>query len=162
LSGAAQKAYRGGAGRHLQSRWLERRRRFPLFTLGEAVFDNERCIKPDISFEHLAAHIYFTETKTPMKKRKKHSTFLGIHDGTAYAILYNGILGGKSVTGGNVLTHTTLSRIMRDIDTAIQNSGEEAEYHQMVIYGEAMRLTHVSLESNNIIFKQTPYDIKVW
>jgi adenine-specific DNA-methyltransferase len=135
---------------------------FRFFTLGEAVFDNERRIKPDISFEHLAAHVYFTETKTPMKKSKKHSTFLGFHDGTAYALLYNGILGDKSVTGGNVLTHVTLSHIMRDIDVAIQNSGEEAEYHQMVIYGEATKLTYVSLESNNIIFKQTPYDIKVW
>jgi hypothetical protein len=31
----------------------------------------------------------------------------------------------------------------------------------MVIYGGATKLTSVSLEFNNIIFKQTPYDIKV-
>jgi adenine-specific DNA-methyltransferase len=135
---------------------------FRFFKLGEAVFDSERRIKENISFENLAAHIYFTETKTPMKKHKKNSTFLGVYEGTAYALLYNGILGDKSISGGNVLTHATLNRIMHDIDAAAKKKGEELEYQQMVIYGEATRLTYVSLEFNNIIFKQTPYDIKVW
>jgi adenine-specific DNA-methyltransferase len=135
---------------------------FRFFSLGEAIFDSERRIKPDISFENLAAHIYFTETKTPMKKPKRNSAFLGIHEGTAYALLYNGILGDKSVSGGNVLTHATLDHIMHDIDTAAKKQGAEFEYRQIVIYGEATRLIHVSLEFNNIIFKQTPYDIKVW
>ena len=52
---------------------------FRFFTLGDAVFDKDRRIKEDISFENLAAHIYFTETKKPMTKHKKNSTFLGIH-----------------------------------------------------------------------------------
>jgi adenine-specific DNA-methyltransferase len=34
---------------------------FRFFTLGEAVFDREGRIKPDISFEDLAANIYFTD-----------------------------------------------------------------------------------------------------
>jgi len=135
---------------------------FRFFTLGDAVFDKDRRIKEDISFENLAAHIYFTETKKPMTKRKKNSTFLGIHEGTAYALLYNGILGDKSVNGGNVLTHKTLNYIMNDIDAAAKKNKAELEYNQLVIYGEATRLTYVSLEFNNIIFKQTPYDIKVW
>jgi adenine-specific DNA-methyltransferase len=140
---------------------------FRFFTLGEAVFDREGRIKPDIPFEHLAAHIYFTETKTPMKRRisrnhKNKSPFLGVHDGTAYALLYNGILGDKSVLGGNVLTHQTLNYIMHEIDAAEEKNGGKFAYNQMVIYGEATRLPNVSLKSNNIIFKQTPYDIKVW
>jgi adenine-specific DNA-methyltransferase len=83
------------------------------------IFDKERRVKPDISFENLAAHIYFTETKTPMnhRKRKNKSPFLGIYDGTAYALLYNGILGDKSVSGRNVLTHNTLKYIKREIET---------------------------------------------
>jgi adenine-specific DNA-methyltransferase len=147
-------AWKGGGG-------------FRFFSLGDAIFDKERRIKPDISFENLAAHIYFTETKTPMNrhicgKRKKKSPFLGIYDGTAYALLYNGILGDKSVNGGNVLTHNTLNYIQREIEICEKKNGGEFEYNQMVIYGETTRLTHVSLESNNIIFTQTPYDIKVW
>jgi adenine-specific DNA-methyltransferase len=135
---------------------------FRFFTLGDAVFDKDRRIKEDISFENLAAHIYFTETKKPMTKHKKNSTFLGIHEGTAYALLYNGILGDKSVNGGNVLTHKTLNHIKNDIDAAAKKNKAELEYNQLVIYGEATRFANVSLEKNNIIFKQTPYDIKVW
>ncbi len=135
---------------------------FRFFTLGETVFDSERRIKSDISFENLAAHIYFTETKTPMKKPKKKSAFLGIHNGTAYALLYNGILGDKNAGGGNVLTHKTLNVIMKDIDAASKKNKAELQYNKLVIYGEATRLTNVSLEYNNITFKQTPYDIKVW
>jgi len=135
---------------------------FRFFKLGEAVFDSEGRIKSDISFENLAAHIYFTETKTPIKKPKKKSVFLGIHNDTAYALLYNGILGDKSVSGGNVLTHKTLYHIMNDIDAASKKMGEPFNYSALVIYGEATRLTNVNLKSNNIIFKQTPYDIKVW
>jgi adenine-specific DNA-methyltransferase len=135
---------------------------FRFFTLGEAVFDTEGRIKSEISFEDLAAHIYFSETKTPMTRRKESSTFLGIHEGAAYALLYNGILGDKNLSGGNVLTHATLNHIMRDIDAAVEAKGAELEYDRMVIYGEATRLTHVSLSFNNITFKQTPYDIKVW
>jgi adenine-specific DNA-methyltransferase len=135
---------------------------FRFFTLGETVFDSERRIKSDISFENLAAHIFFTETKTPMKKTKKKSVFLGVHNDTAYALLYNGVLGDKSIGGGNVLTHKTLNHIMNDIDKAAKKKGEEFEYSQLVVYGEATRLAHVALQSNNIIFKQTPYEIKVW
>jgi adenine-specific DNA-methyltransferase len=135
---------------------------FRFFKLGSAVFDSERRIKEDISFENLAAHIFFTETKTPMKQHNKKSTFLGIHDGTAYALLYNGILGDKRIDGGNVLTHITLNHIKRDIDATAARKGIEIEYNQLVIYGEATRLPNVSLKHNNIEFKQTPYDIKVW
>jgi adenine-specific DNA-methyltransferase len=138
---------------------------FRFFSLGDAIFDNERRIKPDISFENLAAHIYFTETKTPINRhtitrRKRKSPFLGIHNGTAYALLYNGVLGDKSVNGGNVLTHNTLHYIMCHIDEAAEK--QEVEYNQIVVYGEATRLTHVSLAFNSSIFKQTPCGIKVW
>jgi adenine-specific DNA-methyltransferase len=140
---------------------------FRFFSLGDAIFDNERRIKPDISFENLAAHIYFTETKTPINQhtitqRKRKSPFLGIHNDTAYALLYNGVLGDKSVSGGNVLTHHTLNYIKSEIEAVEKKKGGEFEYNQIVVYGEATRLTHVSLVFNNIIFKQTPYDIKVW
>jgi len=135
---------------------------FRFFTLGETVFDSEKRIKNTITYENLAAHIFFTEAKKPMPKQKKKTTFLGIHDGKAYALLYNGVLGDKSVDGGNVLTHKTLNHIMNDIDAASKRNKGEFEYGQLVIYGEATRLSRVSLESSNIVFKQTPYEIKVW
>jgi len=135
---------------------------FRFFTLGDEIFDSENNIKAGITFENLAAHIYFTETKTPMKKQKKKSCFLGVHNGIAYALLYNGILGDKSERGGNILTHATLNLIMREIDTAAKKRKEPLEYETLVVYGEAAKRSYVALQQNNIIFKQTPYDIKVW
>ncbi|GMO29191.1 MAG: hypothetical protein Ta2B_10160 [Termitinemataceae bacterium] len=137
---------------------------FRFFKLGSAVFDSDRRIKEDISFEHLAAHIFFTETKTPMKKRRapddKLSPFLGVHDGVGYALLYNGILHDTTIEGGNVLTHTTLNYILTCAEKAGIIFGKN--YDKLIIYGEASRLPRSHLKDDNIEFKQTPYDIKVW
>jgi adenine-specific DNA-methyltransferase len=125
---------------------------FRFFTLGAPVFDENGRIHENITFEHLAAHIFFAETKTPFNKPKKRSTFLGIHNGAAYALLYNGILHDKSIDGGNVLTAKTLDVIRKDIG--------KAEYDTLVIYGAASRLGASKLKKLGIEFKQTPYDIK--
>ena len=135
---------------------------FRFFTLGDEIFDSENRIKIGITFENLSAHIYFTETKTPLKKQEKKSCFLGVHNGIAYALLYNGILGDKSEKGGNVLTHKTLNAIMNEIDNAEKKNKKPFEYETLVIYGEATKKPYISLQQNNIVFKQTPYDIKVW
>jgi adenine-specific DNA-methyltransferase len=135
---------------------------FRFYTLGNEVFDHEGHIKPDITCDQLAAHIYFTETKTPLNQGKKasgKSTFIGVYNGTAYALLYNGILKDKSIDGGNVLTHKTLNIILHDIE-ATGKTTDDLEC--LVIYGESTRLPSAHLRGMDIEFKQTPYDIKVW
>lgn len=67
---------------------------FRFYHLGEATFDEDRHINPDIRFVHLAAHIWFSETRSPYTGRG-NSPLLGIHNGVAYYLLYNGILGDK-------------------------------------------------------------------
>ncbi|GDX36773.1 hypothetical protein LBMAG18_12840 [Alphaproteobacteria bacterium] len=116
------------------------------YNLGEAIFDEDGQINKNIRFEHLAAHIWFSETKTPFGQKEK-SPLLGIHEGVAYYLLFNGILGDKSISGGNVLTSKILS--------ALPNFNGPK-----VIYGETSRLGLSKLEDNQITFKQTPYDIK--
>jgi adenine-specific DNA-methyltransferase len=160
---------------------------FRFYKLGNEVFDGEGHIRQDITFNQLAAHVYFSETKTPMSRRRKvsrqdakaqrelglkvhdfadsaslresSSTFIGLHNRTAYALLYNGVLQDKGVDGGNVLTHVTLNVIKHDMEMA---GISDDDYDGIVIYGESTRLPHVAMKSNNITFKQTPYDIKVW
>ncbi|NBV06566.1 MAG: site-specific DNA-methyltransferase [Proteobacteria bacterium] len=119
---------------------------FRFYNLGEAIFDEDGQINKNIRFEHLAAHIWFSETKTPFSQKEK-SPLLGIHNGIAYYLLFNGILGDKSISGGNVLTSKTLSALLNF-------NGPK------VIYGETSRLGLSKLEDNQITFKQTPYDIK--
>ena len=125
---------------------------FRFYKLGNEVFDADGCINEGISFEDLSAHIWFTETKTPFNKPAEKSTFLGIKDNVAYALLYNGILKDKRVDGGNVLTNKTLKIILDDM--------HNAPYDKLVIYGESSRIGQPRLKSLNIEFKQTPYDIK--
>jgi adenine-specific DNA-methyltransferase len=156
---------------------------FRFYKLGNEDFDSEGHIRQDITFNQLAAHVYFSETKTPMKRKrasktlagqpelglevhdsagqvaKPKSTFIGLHNRMAYALLYNGVLQDKGVDGGNVLTHITFNIIKHDIEAA--GIGDD-DYDGIVIYGESTRLPHVAMKSNNITFKQMPYDIKVW
>ena len=119
---------------------------FRFYRLGTAIFDEAGHINKNIRFKILAAHVWFAETKTPLTKPAK-SPLLGIHDGTAYYLLYNGILGDKSIDGGNVLT----TRILRELPP---HNGPK------VIYGEATRFHDTRLNKEKIVFKQIPYDIK--
>ena len=119
---------------------------FRFYRLGAAVFDEAGKINQGISFATLAAHVWFSETKTPLKA-KADSPLLGIHDETAYYLLFNGILGDKRPAGGNVLT----SRLLRDLPPF---PGPK------VIYGETSRLGPDRLKTEGITFKQIPYDIK--
>ena len=119
---------------------------FRFYKLGAPVFDTEGRINPEIRFAHLAAHIWFSETPTALHKMAR-SALLGRHNGTAYYLLYNGILGDKRPDGGNVLTAKILAEL-------------PAHDGQKVIYGEASRIGAARLKDLGIVFKQTPYDLK--
>ena len=123
---------------------------FRFYRLGPPVFDEEGHIRSDIRFSVLAAHVYFSETGRPWRG-DSDSPFLGLHDGHAYALLYNGILGNK----GNVLTRATLAAIREEIARKDANFAGP-----LTVYGEQSRLTPATLDREGIVFKQTPYDIK--
>lgn len=119
---------------------------FRFCKLGPTVFDEYGLLNPKIKFPTLAAHIWYMEAKYPLSK-KEHSPLIGIHKGTAYYLLYNGILGDKRPNGGNVLTSKVLD-ILPEFDGP------------KVIYGETTRLGEARLKLENITFKQIPYDVK--
>lgn len=122
--------------------------------LGSRVFDEDGDIRHDIKFPVLAAHVWFSETNAPWNGKKK-TPFLGIHDGRAFALLYNGILTDKSIGGGNVLTRVTL-RVIHD---AIAKADKKFS-GPLTVYGERTALGEFSLKRQGIEFKQTPYDVK--
>ena len=123
---------------------------FRYYRLGSAVFDELGQIQPDIRFSTLAAHIWFSEFSAP-SDGGADGPFLGAHKGSGLALLYNGILGDKSVNGGNVLTRQTLK--------IIRNAAGDFD-GPLVIYGERTVLVDASLDAENIVFKQTPYDVR--
>jgi adenine-specific DNA-methyltransferase len=66
---------------------------FRFYQLGAAIFTPDGRINEKVRFCSLAAHIWFCETKIAYRKPRRNSPFLGIHKGTAIALLYNGIFG---------------------------------------------------------------------
>ncbi|QDP22817.1 site-specific DNA-methyltransferase [Bradyrhizobium cosmicum] len=127
---------------------------FRFYRLGPPVFDEEGHIRPDIAFPLLAAHIWFSETATP-RTTTRRTPFLGIYNGRAFALLYNGILGDKRPEGGNVLTRATLALIRAAIAKA-----DPSFAGPVTVYGEQSRITAPTLEREAVTFKQTPYDVK--
>lgn len=122
---------------------------FRFYTLGEPVFDADGGIHPSVRFAALAAFLWHFETGEPARQTFD-SPLLGVHEGTAYFLLYNGILGDRRPQGGNVLT----SAVLAHLDALFPHAGPR------VIYGETTRLGEARLREAGITFKQIPYDIK--
>lgn len=123
---------------------------FDFYRLGQPVFDADGAISPGVHFGPLAAHVWFAETGRSMTT-VIHSPFLGCHEGRGVSLLYNGILGDKSVSGGNVLTRKTLA-VIREAAGRFEGP--------LTVYGEASRLGPDALRAERITFKQTPYDVR--
>ena len=125
---------------------------FRFYELGEPLLDERGQIAESIPYEVLAAHVWWQDTGTAWGTSKgAKGTVLGIHEGVAYALLYNGILHDRSVNGGNVLTRQTLGVIKEDLG--------QAEYRKLVVYGEWNKLGEERLKEEKIEFRQTPYDV---
>ena len=125
---------------------------FRFYRLGPPVFTEDGRIHPDIRFPVLAAHIWFAETGHPWTEPHPLASFLGTYEGKGFALLFNGILGDKSISGGNVLTHKTLAAI---------RSAQGDYIGPLTVYGVRTALLEATLRSEMIEFKQTPYDVKV-
>lgn len=113
----------------------------------EPLFAADGQIRADVSFAQLAEFVWFAESGTGFVG-KVNSAMIGIHDGRAIYLLYNGILKDKSVAGGNVLTAPVYSILPK-------HDGPK------VIYAAACRLGAARLARENIDFKQTPYALEV-
>ena len=124
---------------------------FQFARLGKPLFDETGAIRSDVKFPELAEFVFFKETGRPLSKSKRgqrYTALLGRHDGRGVYLLFNGILGDRSVDGGNVLTGPVLAQLP-------SHNGPK------VIYAAACRLGRARLSSELITFKQTPYDLQV-
>ncbi|AMO58250.1 DNA methylase [Endozoicomonas montiporae] len=122
---------------------------FRFYRLGETVYDEYGCLNQNIGFDTLAGHIWYNEIRKPVAPlpQTNKTPLLGVHNGVAYYLLYNGILGDRRPDGGNVLT-TPVLKSLPPFDGP------------KVIYGETSRLGESRLAREQITFKQIPYDVK--
>lgn len=120
---------------------------FRFARLGPPIFTPDGAIHPDIRFPTLAAHIWFSETRTAWPG-KGESPLLGKHNGTAYYLLFNGILGDKRPLAGNVLNAVTFRHLP-------PHAGPK------IVFGEACQWGADRLRRENIEFLKIPHGLKV-
>jgi len=116
----------------------------------EPLFDAEGQIRRDVTFAQLAEFVWFAETGAglpPAAGLRTDSPLIGVHEGRAIYLLYNGILKDRSIDGGNVLTGPVFDALPRF-------AGPK------VIYAAANRMGARALREG-ISFKQTPYALEV-
>jgi hypothetical protein len=119
--------------------------------LGRTLLDEFGDINGDVPFTDLARYVYLLETGVPIPKRpKKDCPLLGVHQGRAIYLLYNGVLGDRRPAGGNVLTNSVLA----GLPPHPEGNGSR------VIFGEATRLSESTLARENIVFRQIPYSLR--
>jgi adenine-specific DNA-methyltransferase len=116
---------------------------FRFCRLGEPVFDGHGSIRPGVGFADLARWVWHRETRQPLAEVPA-SPLIGIHDGIAYYLLFNGILGDRRPEGGNVLTAPLLA-------TLPPHDGPR------VVFAEACKLHDSKLAALNLRFRQLPY-----
>ncbi|MDN5850934.1 MAG: site-specific DNA-methyltransferase, partial [Nitrococcus sp.] len=129
----------------------------------EPLFAADGSVREDVTFAQLAEFVWFVETgsglparasTSPSKGRLRsartafNSPLIGVCEGRAVYLLYNGILKDKSVNGGNVLTGPVLASL-------------PAHDGPKVIYAAACRLGAPRLRREGVIFKQTPYALDI-
>lgn len=114
----------------------------------EPLFTADGNIRDDVTFAQLAEFVWFSETGIGYTPGKKKSPLLGVHNGRAIYLLYNGVLDDYAIDSGNVLTGVVLDKLPK-------HDGART------IYAAACRLGPPRLHREGIIFKQTPYAIEV-
>ena len=129
----------------------------------QPLFQAEGPIRADVSFAQLAEFVWFMETGTGLaqtqQQAKPRTPFLGVHQGRAVFLLYNGILKDKTDKGGNVLNARTL-QVLRE---ALQQHAPDFE-GAWAVYGARTRFDKAQLAAKGLHFHQLPYElaVKTW
>ena len=116
----------------------------------EPLFDASGQVREDVTFAQLAEFVWFKETGTGFAgfPGGAASPLLGVHEGRAVYLLYNGILKElkAGIGEGNILTEEVFSALP-------PFAGPK------VVYAAAERMGKQRLAHERITFKQTPYEL---
>ena len=119
----------------------------------------QTCALPisEVRFAALAAFVWQQETRSaynaPAPGAVPGTPLIGVFEGLAIYLLYNGILGDRRPEGGNVLTLAVLQ--------ALKAITVEGHAGPRVVYGEACRLGAARLAAEGMVFRQIPYELAV-
>jgi site-specific DNA-methyltransferase (adenine-specific)/adenine-specific DNA-methyltransferase len=113
----------------------------------EPLFTADGQVRPDVTFAQLAEFVWFKETGTGFTGCAD-SPLLGVFNNNAVYLLYNGILGDSDPEKGNVLTPSIYK-------TLPPFQGRK------IIYATACRGGDSWLNREQIVIKQTPYELTI-
>lgn len=115
---------------------------FEYCELDKPLFDERGQIEETCEFNQFATYIYFTETQTNIDKNKIEKNFIGEHSDTEFYLIYK-------EKDKNILTKSFLSKL------------RETE-HKKIVYADKNYLDEDILLKYNVVFKQIPYEVKVY
>ncbi|MAS44350.1 MAG: hypothetical protein CML46_15680 [Rhodobacteraceae bacterium] len=104
-----------------------------------------------MTFPDLAAHIFFSETGSPIRERAA-SEFLGLHRDRAVYLLFDPALAQEPrEAAGNMLTPDRLAAL------PTPPGGFQGE---RIVYAEGCTVSPDRLKANGVVFKQIPYQVE--
>jgi adenine-specific DNA-methyltransferase len=115
---------------------------FEYCELDKPLFDENGQIDEECTFEQLATYIFFTETNTNLDKKTISDNSIGEYNEVEYYLLFK-------EKGKNILNKDFLKKISR-------NSKKK------VVYADKCLMDEKTLNKHNILFKQIPYEVKVY
>jgi len=115
---------------------------FEYCELDKPLFNEHGQIEESCDFKQFATYIYFTETQTNIDAKQISGNFIGEMNGTEYYLLYKG-------------------RDKNELDkAALKTIGDSDK--KKVVYADRCLLDDDTLAAHNIVFKQIPYEVKVY
>lgn len=120
--------------------------------LGRPLFDEFGGIAPEVEYADLAAHIFFSETGSPIpQKADRNTTLLGTYQGRAVYLLYDSATQGFALeAAGNTLTPEVLAKL--PLPAPVFEGAR-------IVYAEGCTVSAERLKETNTVFKQIPYQI---
>ena len=114
---------------------------FEFCELAKPLFNEKGQINEQCSYNELATYIYFTETQTNAEKKTIREPYIGEKGGVSYYLIYEG-------KDKNDLTRSALTKLKIK--------------RPAVVYADRCLVDEDELREKGIIFKQIPYEIKVY
>ncbi len=125
---------------------------FEYVELGEPLFDKDGTISKAVTFEDMARYVYFTETRTNLEKKNIKGNYLGEFGSSHYFLLFDGI-------GENILNRKFLKELKGMTGPAVAKA---MAGKRKIIYADKCLLGDEILEKHHIVFKQIPYQVKIY
>lgn len=115
---------------------------FEYCELDKPLFNEEGQIENECDFTQLATYIYFTETQTNINPREVAANFIGELSAIEYYLIYK-------------------EKGKNDLDKAFLKKIKKTD-NKKVIYADRCLLDDNTLTKYNVVFKQIPYEVRVY